>query len=510
MKDQFDLLPGLVAAHLGLSLIALALGILISVPTGILVTRYRRLEAPIVGSVGVLQTIPSLALLAFMVPALASLGVASIGYLPALIGLSLYGLLPILRNTITGLAGVDEAVIEAARGVGMTSRESLWRVELPLALPVIVTGIRTSAVWTVGTATLSTPVGAPSLGNYIFGGLQTRNYGAVLLGCVGSAVLALTLDGLVRLLMHGIEQRRRRPTVLSLLGFTLLSAYAAVPVVRSAFVPAENTVVIGAKTFSESYILAQVLAEQTRRETGLSTRVLESLGSTVVFDALVNGQIDTYVDYSGTLWSTVLAHGEPRPEREALLAQLTRELEEKYGIIVVGRFGFENSYALAMRRNDAQRLGVRRIGDLGPHAGRLRVGGDYELFQRAEWRSITSTYHLSFAKMQTMDPSLMYEAIRTGQVDLIGAYSTDGRIAAYDLEVLEDERGALPPYDAVILASRRLHREQPAVIEALRGLAGRIDARTMQQLNRGVDEEGLTPIVVAKRFIESMSRTRDR
>jgi osmoprotectant transport system permease protein len=501
VKDQLALLPELLAAHLGLSLSALTLGIVISVPTGILVTRYRKLEGPIVGAAGVLQTIPSLALLAFMVPALAALGVSSIGYLPALIGLSLYSLLPILRNTITGLSGVDPAVIEAAQGVGMTPRESLLRVELPLALPVIVAGIRTSAVWTVGTATLSTPVGAPSLGNYIFGGLQTRNYGAVLLGCVASAVLALTMDRLVQLLMRGIEQRRRRLTMLSIIGFAVLSVCAAVPFVRTALSSGENAIVIGAKTFSESYILAHILAEQTQRQTGLPTRTLESLGSAVVFDALVNGQIDAYVDYSGTLWSTVLRHGDPWPEREALLASVTTELRDKYGIIVIGRFGFENTYAFAVRRDDAQQLSLRRLGDLAPHAARLRMGGDYELFQRAEWRSIVSTYNLSFAEQRVMDPSLMFEAINARQVDVIAGYSTDGRITAYDLVALEDDRGAVLPFDAVILAGARLSRDHPQVINALRQLAGRIDAQTMQRLNRGVDEEKRTPVEVAKRFL---------
>ncbi|MFZ4629044.1 MAG: ABC transporter permease/substrate-binding protein [Blastocatellia bacterium] len=508
MKDQLDLLPGFLAAHLGLSLAALALGMAISVPIGIVVTRYRRLEVPVVGGAGVLQTIPSLALLAFMVPVLAALGVPSIGYLPALVGLSLYSLLPILRNTVVGLSGIDPAVIEAARGVGMTPRESLLRVELPLALPVIVAGIRTSAVWTVGTATLSTPVGAPSLGNYIFGGLQTRHYGVVLLGCVASAALALTMDGLVHLLMRGITERQRRLTWLSLLGFVILAVYAAFPLVKSVVGRTNRPIVIGAKTFTESYILAQILAEQVRRQTALPVRVLESMGSTIVFDALANGQIDAYVDYSGTLWTTVLKHGDPRPDREALLGELTRELKERYGISVIGRFGFENTYALALRREDARRLAVRRIGDLGPHVGNLRMGGDYELFQRSEWRAILSTYRLSFAEQRVMDPSLMYEAIRTQQVDVIAAYSTDGRIAAYDLVALEDDRAALPPYDAVLLVGERLLRERPQVIDALRQLSGRIDVATMQQLNRGVDEEKKTPAQVAKQFLDEGNERR--
>lgn len=504
MKEQLALLPGYLAAHLGLSLAALALGIVISVPLGVLVTRYRKLEAPIVGTASVLQTIPSLALLAFMVPALAAIGARSIGYLPALLGLFLYSLLPILRNTVTGLSGVDPAVLEAARGVGMTSRESLVRVELPLAMPVIIAGIRTSAVFTVGTATLSTPVGAPSLGNYIFAGLQTRNYTAVLVGCVASAMLALVIDGLIRGISLGIARRSRRVVLVCLGGFALLAAYGASPLLRAAFSRQEAPVVVGAKTFTESYILADILAGRITRETGLNVKTLSSLGSTVIFDALRAGQIDAYVDYSGTLWTTVLQKGEPRPDRKTLLAEVKRELDEKYGILVVAPLGFENTYALAMRRADAERLAVKRISDLAPHAKRLRVGGDYELFQRAEWKSIVRTYGLSFAEQRSMDPSLMYEAEKTGEVDVIGAYSTDGRIAAYDLVLLEDDRSAIPPYDAVILASARLRREHPDVIAALAGLEGKIDARAMQKLNMEVDRDKRSPSEAAKTFLDGL------
>jgi osmoprotectant transport system permease protein len=504
MKELLAQLPGHLAAHLGLSLAALVAGIVVSVPLGILVTRVRRFEVPVVGAASVLQTIPSLALLAFMVPALAALGVRSIGFLPALIGLSLYSILPILRNTVTGLSGVDPAVIEAARGVGMTPRESLLRVELPLAMPVIVAGIRTSAVWTVGTATLSTPVGAPSLGNYIFSGLQTRNYASVLVGCVASAVLALVIDGLVHVISMGIERQNRRLSGLGIAGFLLLGAFAVTPFWQSRAADGDASVTIGAKTFTESYILAHILAGQAEKQTGSPAKVLESLGSTVAFDALASGQIDTYVDYSGTLWSSVLGKGETRTDRKTMLVEVGRMLDEKYGILLVCPFGFENTYALAMRRQDAVRLGARRIGDLARHAKTLRVGGDYEMFQRSEWKSVTSTYGLVFAEQRSMDPSLMYDAVKTGQVDLIGAFSTDGRIAAYDLVVLEDDRGALPPYDAVILASARLRREKPAVVEGLRGLCGRIDAETMRKLNREVDEQKRTPAAVAKEFLREL------
>src|SRR5262245_13640559 len=250
VKEQLALLPGYLAAHLGLTLVALALGVAVSVPLGVLVTRFRRFEAPVLGTASVIQTIPSLALLAFMVPALAAIGARSICYLPALIGLFLYSLLPVLRNTAVGLSSIDPAVLEAARGVGMTPGEQLRRVELPLALPVIVAGIRTAAVWTVGTATLSTPVGAPSLGDYIFSGLQTRNFTSVLVGCVASAALALLLDGLVRGLLVGVTRRSRRIVTLCLGGLGLCAVFAAVPPLRSIMAAGRPVpVTIGAKTF---------------------------------------------------------------------------------------------------------------------------------------------------------------------------------------------------------------------------------------------------------------------
>ena len=214
MSEQLALLPEYLTAHLQLTLLALLCSTAVSLPAGVAVTRVAWLERPVLGAAAVIQTVPSLALLAVMVPLLAGLGVQSIGFLPAFIGLTLYGVLPILRNTVTGIAGVDPALTEAARAVGMTPWQQLRRVELPLAMPVIVAGLRTATVWTVGVATLSTPVGATSLGNYIFSGLQTRNYTSVLVGCAAAAVLALVLDGLVRGLSAGGRgggSDRRRP-----------------------------------------------------------------------------------------------------------------------------------------------------------------------------------------------------------------------------------------------------------------------------------------------------------
>ncbi len=502
MNAELSLFLSRLSAHLGLTLVALLAGILVSVPLGVLVTRVRRLEAPVLGVASVAQTVPSLALLAFMVPALAALGARSIGFLPALIGLSIYSVLPILRNTAAGLAGIDPALVEAALGVGMTSRERLLRVELPLAAPVIVAGIRTSAVWTVGTATLSTPVGAQSLGDYIFGGLQTRNHGAVLVGCLASAALALTLDGLVRAIEVGLRRRKRSALGLGLGGLVALGALALFPVVRGLGRGGEAPVRIGAKTFTEQYILSRILAGRVTAGTGLPTETLDSLGSTVAFDALRTGQIDAYVDYTGTIWATVMKRGEVPSDRKEVLREVTRYLKDEHGIEVACALGFENTYAIAMRRADAERLGIRRLGDLATRAREMAVGGDYEIFHRPEWQAIETGYGLRFREQRSMDPSLLYEAARNGGVDAITAFSTDARIVSYDLVVLEDDRHVIPPYDAVVMVSARAARERPRVLEALRGLEGTIDADAMRRMNVAVDDRKQTPGQVAERFLK--------
>ena len=502
MSEQLALLPEYLSAHVRLTLLALAAGVLLAVPAGVLVSRVRALEGPVLGLAGVIQTVPALALLAVMVPLLSALGLPGIGVLPAFLGLVLYSLLPILRNTVTGLHGIDPAVIEAARGVGMTSRQRLWQVELPLALPVVVAGIRTATVWTVGMATLSTPVGATSLGNYIFAGLQTRNSAAVLTGCVAAAALALALDALVRSATAGLSRRDRRPVVLAALGLLALAAWAwsAGPQGGSS---RGRAVRVGGKTFTEQYILAEILAGTVRSRTGHAATVVAGLGSTVAFDALVRDEIDVYVDYTGTLWSSVMGRRDPAGPRALLLAEVRRWLLERHGVVLAAALGFENAYCFAVRRQTAEALRLHTLSELARHAGTLSVASDYEFFSREEWRAVERGYGLAFRQRLTMDPSLLYQAIAARQVDVITAYSSDGRIASLDLVTLEDEKGAIPPYDAVVLIGPRIAREAPELVTALGRLEGAIDEARMRALNRLVDGEGRSAGAAAEEFLAS-------
>jgi osmoprotectant transport system permease protein len=498
VSEQLALLPYLLAAHVRLTLGALLVGTAVAVPAGVLVSRLPRLEGIVLGIAGVVQTVPALALLAVMVPILSSVGLSGIGFLPAFLGLVLYSLLPILRNTVTGLAAIDPAVAEAAEGVGMTPGQRLRLVEMPLALPVILAGLRTATVWSVGMATLSTPVGAPSLGNYIFSGLQTRNYNAVLVGCAAAALLALGLDGLLRVLAKGYAERR---PALVLAGGAIFVAMGLASLAGLAPAGTVRPVRIGAKTFTEQYVLAELLARQIHRKTGATVEVLASLGSTVAFDALARGEIDAYVEYTGTIRSTLMHRIGGGSGRAAVLAEVTGWLRETHGVSVACSLGFENTYAFALRRPLASELGVRRLSDLVPKASGLRAAGDYEFWSRSEWADVRRAYDLDFAEKRVMDPSLLYAAVAGSQVDVITAYSSDGRIAAYDLITLEDDRGAIPPYDAVVLVSRSLGDRHPDAVAALAALEGTIDVDRMRAMNAAVDRDGKSPAAVAEEFL---------
>jgi osmoprotectant transport system permease protein len=504
LAAAFELLPEYLGWHVLLSLSALTLGLVISLPLAVAASRSPRLRWPVLALASLIQTIPSLALLALFYPLLLALsalsagligkGFSALGFLPSLLALTLYSILPILRNGVTGITGVDPAIAEAADGVGMTGRQRLLQVELPLAAPVIMAGIRTAAVWTIGAATLSTPVGQTSLGNYIFAGLQTENWVFVLFGCAASAALAMAADQLLGLMETGLRTRRRG-LVLAGLAALLVGAGAALLPLASFGRPAAY--VVGAKNFSEQYILAELMADRLER-TGARVTRKEDLGSAVAYRALAAGEVDVYVDYSGTLWTNVLSRTD-NPGRAAVLRELTAELKRRDGVVVMGSLGFENAYAFAMRADRAKALGVTSLDDLAREAPKLTLGSDLEFLSRPEWKAVDAAYGFAFRAERSFQPTFMYRALGSGEADVISAFSSDGRIAADRLVVLSDPRGAIPPYDAVILVSPK-RADDRRLLDALQPLVGAISVEAMRGANYSVDRdtEKVTPAEAAR------------
>jgi osmoprotectant transport system permease protein len=503
LADAFARLPDYLGSHVLVSITALAIGLGVSLPLAIASRHRPVLRGGLLAVASVFQTIPGLALLALFYPMLLALAglterlfgksFSALGFLPSVLALALYSMLPVLRNTVVGLNGIAPSLREAARLFGATPGRLMRDIELPLALPVIMAGIRTSAVWTIGTATLSTPIGQTSLGNYIFAGLQTQNWVFVLFGCVAAAALALVVDQLLALMERGVASHRRSMVVAGGIGLVLVVLAALLPGQVPGLGRAQGGYVIGAKPFTEQYVLA-ALIEQRLAANGLTAQRRDGLGSAVIFNALVAGDIDAYVDYSGTLWANRMGRSDA-PPREAVLGDVARWLNATYRIRMLGALGFENAYALAMPRKKAEALGIRSIADLAAHAPQLSIAGDYEFFERPEWKKIRDAYGLNFRQQRTMQPDFMYQAAAAGDVDVVSAYTSDGQIAKYDLVVLDDPRHTIPPYDAILLLSPR-RAEDETLIATLKPLIGAIPVELMRAASLRASQD--TPAAAAE------------
>lgn len=488
MSSSWSRLPELLASHVLLAAAALLLGLAVALPLSVWAARNRHVARVALGFASLVQTIPALALLALFYPLLlgfsALLGgnVPALGFLPSLLALALYALLPILRNGVAGLTGIDPAIREAADGVGMTSGQKLWIVEAPLAAPVLMAGVRTAAVWTIGAATLSTTIGYPSLGDLIFAGLQTQDWALVTTGCIAAAALALLADALLGLIERGIRVRRRG---LIAIGAALLAAGSAAALAPR-LAPQRPVVTIGAKNFSEQFILARLIGRRLEAA-GYRVRYREGLGSAVIFRALSAGDVDVYVDYAGTLWTNEMRRRDS-PEPKRMAAEIGRWAAREHGVGLVGPLGFENAYAIAVRAADADRRRLRTLDDLAREAPRMVLGTDLEFLERPEWAAVRDAYGLRFAAARAYSPTFMYRAIESGAADAISAFSSDGRIAAQKLIVLADPKHAIPSYDALLLASPERAKDA-RFLSALRPLVGRLPVEAMRAANFSVDRD---------------------
>ena len=502
--------------HLLLTGVATGIAVVLGVPLGVACSRTRWVRGAALSVLGIFQTVPSLAMLALL------LGLTGmIGTLPAIIALALYAFLPIVRNTVTGLAGVSPEAMEAARGVGMTPRQRLWMVELPLALPVIVAGIRTAAVISVGIATLSAFIGAGGLGQFINRGLSMNNRPLLFLGAVPSALLALLVNFVIGAAEWGLRRTRQsekgtwRPKLkpIALASPALLIAFGVVTSLvewsptaprPGGASPTAGTIRIGSKEFTEQYILAELMAQMIEARTNLAVQRTFGLGGTMIcHEALEKGEIDLYAEYSGTGYQAVLKlKGSTDPND--VLRLVAEGYRKRHQVEWLEPFGFNNTYAITVRAEDADKNGWTRVSDLAASAAQLQAGFTSEFQEREDgYPGLQKAYGFRFAEARDLSAALMYEAVAKKQVDVICAFATDGRIAAYRLRPLRDDRRFFPPYHAAPVVRQETLRRHPQVRQALAPLAGLLDDATMQRLNYAVDEEKRSPAEVVAEFLEA-------
>jgi len=493
-------LATLLGEHVLLVVVSTLIAVLVAVPLGIFAARRPRLASPFVGVANIVQTIPSLAMFGFLIPFPL---IGGVGARAALVVLVLYGLLPILRSTIVGIRGIDAAIREAGIAMGMTPRQLLRQVELPLALPVIVSGIRVAAVVAVGSATIAAAIGAGGLGQYIYRGLSMVDSTVILAGAIPAAILAILVDASLLWLERRMSRSRsraslQRASIAAMVLSVVALAGSAVLAARSG-----GAITVGSKNFTEQLILGEIIAQTIERETGLTVRRRLNLGGTLICDrALLTGDIDVYAEYTGTAL-TAIFHEPPSTDRHAV-TQTVRDRYAETGRTLLSGLGYDNTFAILVRGADARAFGLRTIDDAARVAPRWRAGFGYEFLDRPDgYRGLAETYGLRFrGPPQAMDLTLTYRALAAGQVDLIAGDATAGLIEALDLVQLEDTRHYFPPYDAVPVARATTLLRYPGVKRALDGLAGRISAEDMRRMNFAADARREDPAAIARQFLD--------
>ncbi|HSK63194.1 MAG TPA: glycine betaine ABC transporter substrate-binding protein [Pyrinomonadaceae bacterium] len=493
----------LIGQHVKLVAVAIIVAVVIGVPVGVLLTRHRALRGPVLGVANVMQTIPSLALFGFLIP-LPFIG--GIGSRTALVALVLYSLLPIIRNTVTGILNVEPSVREAAVAMGMTDGQVLRQVELPLAMGVIVTGIRVATVIAVGVTTIAAAVGAGGLGVYIFRGLRQYDNNLLLAGAVSAALLALIADFSLGLLERGLNASAERKPARSMRRKLVLAAVVVLVITGAAIwwgrgnSDKSDNVTIGSKDFTESALLAEIVAQMLEAR-GVSVERRFELGGNLPHEALVSGTLDLYPEYTGTSFTAILHHA-PLTDPRAVYNQVKQEYAEKFNVEVSAPVGFENTFAILVRGEEARRLNLKTISDAAAYTRSWRAGFGQDFMSRQDgYPGFSKSYGLKFAEVREMDLSLTYIALSSRQVDLIAGNSTEGRIATLDLFQLWDDRHYFPPYEAVYLVRQDTLARVPALREVLTDLANSISTEEMRRLNYEVDGNRRDPKEVIRQWI---------
>jgi osmoprotectant transport system permease protein len=509
LQQNWPELLRLIREHLNLVFLSTLIAVIIGIPAGILLTRKKRLRGPILGIANVMQTVPSLALFGFLIP-LPFIG--GIGARTAVVTLVLYSLLPIIRNTVTGILGVEPSVREAAVAMGMTDRQILSQVEMPLAASVILTGVRVATVIAIGVTTIAAAVGAGGLGVYIFRGLRQYDNNLLLAGAVPAALIALAADfslgviGQYFSVRAGKDKRISLPQKLGLATIALLLiAVVSLSWRASGATNRSNSqtrkVAVGSKDFTESILLAEIAAQLFERS-GLTVERKFELGGNLPHEALVSGNIDLYPEYTGTSYTAIFHHS-PISDPRAVYDQLKKDYSEKFNVELGPPLGFENTFAILVRGADARRLNLKTISDAIPFAKQWTAGFGPDFIPRADgYPGLVRAYGLKFAgEPRDMDLSLTYIALASGKVDLIAGNSTEGRIAALDLFQLADDRHYFPPYEAVFLIRKDTVAREPLVQEIMTKLGGAISTEDMRKMNFEVDANKRTPREVADEWI---------
>lgn len=503
----------LLVEHIELTLMAVLIAVCIGVPLGIFITNHKKLAKFVIGFANLVQAIPSLAILGFLIP------VIGIGSAPAITMVVLYSMLPIIKNTYTGISNINPDTLEAAKGVGMTKAQTLKIVKIPLAMPIIMAGVRISAVTAVGLMTIAAFVGAGGLGYLVFSGIQTVDNNLILFGAIPAAILALIIDGVTSkieyaVMPNGIKKSdgtmkvkrdnkgtSKRNKLIAAVVSTIL--IIALLISNNPFNKSDDKIVIASKNFTEQIILGNMLEQLIEAKTDIEVETKLNLGGTqIAYSALKAGSVDLYVEYTGTAYVNLLNIQDGNTNPDDVYNIVNKRLEDEESVKFLDPMGFNNTYAIAIRKDTAEKYNLEKVSDMTNISQELLVGPTIEFANREDGLiGLNKAYNLNFKEVKAVDGGLRYTALINNESDAIDAFTTDGLLDKFGLVVLEDDKNFFPPYYAAPLIRLDTLEKHPELKEVLNLLGGNITDEKMRKLNYEVDVNGKDPKIVANEFL---------
>ena len=504
----------LLLEHIEISLLAIIIAVILGGLAGILISEFQKTAKPTLGVINFLYTIPSISMLGFLIP------FSGIGNATAVIALTVYALLPMVRNTYTGICNIDENIIEAAEGMGSTRFQILYKIKLPLAMPVILSGIRNMVTMTIALAGIASFIGAGGLGVAIYRGITTNNTAMTMVGSLMIAMLALVVDlilGCVEKKIAGrTTQAERKRAGITTGGnknntkklAVLMGVIAVIVCIILAAVFSKgkkDTIHIATKPMTEQYILGEMLDILIEQDTDLNVEVTEGVGggTSNIQPAMESGEFDLYPEYTGTGWNMVLKKDGIYSEDS--FAKLQKEYKDSLDMQWSGMYGFNNTYGLVVRIEIAEKYNIETYSDLKAIAGQLTFGAEYDFFEREDgYDALCKTYGFNFKKTMDMDIGLKYQAINQGKIDVMVIFTTDGQLAVSDVKVLKDDKGFYPSYMCGNVVRNEVLKKHPELKKELKKLSGKITDSNMAQMNYEVETEKKEPRDVARKFLKSV------
>ena len=497
LTEDFKFFTNLTIEHILISLLAISIASVLGIILGIIISEYRRFSGLILGTVNILYTIPSIALLGFFIT------ITGVGNTTALIALIIYALLPIIRSTYTGIVNINPLIIEASEGMGSTKLQQLFKVKLPLALPVLMSGIRNMVTMTIALAGIASFVGAGGLGVAIYRGITTNNSAMTFLGSLLIALLALIFDFILGIMEKRLTNHKRTKYKVNfkliILGIFIIifGAYFSLNSKK------DKTINIATKPMTEGYILGQMLTELIEQDTDLKVNITNGVGggTSNIHPAIVKGEFDLYPEYTGTSWEAVLK--KEGSYDESKFDELQKEYKEKYNLEYVNLYGFNNTYGLAVNKDIAEKYNLKTYSDLAKVSNNLIFGAEYDFFEREDgYKELQKVYNMNFKKKIDMDIGLKYQAMKDKKIDVMVIFTTDGQLAISDVVVLEDDKKMYPSYRAGTVVRSEILSKYPELKPVLEKLNNILDDKTMADLNYQVESEGKKPEDVAREYLQ--------